>query len=858
MSLSNWLNNGVGFTVNTDQRCAGIAAEPTVQDGQLSGTTLAAIMAFDFPGTTWPGAFLSASIVSSTEVGRPNIAQDNTNLSHANTALTAAQSAYDAASSADQAADAAVNAAYAAFLLQTGLAPLEMEVKKATINLATITRRSQAAPPTATAADVSAAQARLDAANAALGGYVNPALAGYEAAIAAADPADSAFLTAQQNLQDAQTAAAVAQTTLSIDTLNAAGFDAATAGGASGTYTFYTPQGNFGLNGFALDIYPGQVAADPSAIYYTISAYQNQYRHSIPLSAEQYASLIAEGVTLAVHWCEVSSSLAARTAEMPAYNGGSGGLNYAAFSYLTTAGVEPVTTFVAMTESFDARDATQQLDGSWIIYGQTHTIAAPDPGSCTNPTTPVVNVTVQGAPTLPSQTATVQFQGTERWRQGWSEYQTTAGQVANRYLTCTADTGPGAPAGTTYGGTLALLPGDPGVAGPDNVWAEDPTGLPPGYPLYVRDTLSASCGSGRQYPWSTVPDTDGATLLSATQRILTTPPGLRLTLSDPQTTAAILADAQSVRDAAWPADPPAVPPPGYVAPVLQYLAFEGAINLTTADGDHVIAQKMRFKLHYSANDTRVLTTLGFQRSASVGLPAHRSAHRRGHAGAAFAHHRVSHRSANHGPDEWRGHDHLRLLHGRRGLDRDHGGRERVGRARHAAGGERQPDDLRRRQLGGGGSHGAHTPAGRLTRPGRVDATRPGHRHGLPFDSARQPRSRRSFEHGPRQRVAGGAVLRRQRVDAPGGGHPGVFRAESHRVAQNLRLVVAPSVATRGRKRRAFLRHAAKQHAGNGGGHARPIRRTRSPKSRACRCLASSIIFCPAAASRISRSSSTWP
>ena len=205
----------------------------------------------------------------------------------------------------------------------------------------------------------------------------------------------------------------------------------------------------------------------------------------------------------------------------------------------------------------------------------------------------------------------MQFQGTERWRQGWSEYQTTAGQVANRYLTCTADTGPGAPAGTTYGGTLALLPGDPGVAGPDNVWAEDPTGLPPGYPLYVRDTLSASCGSGRQYPWSTVPDTDGATLLSATQRTLSTPPGLRLTLSDPQTPASILADAQSVRDAAWPPDPPAVPPPGYVAPVIPALSFQGAINFTSADGDHVVAQKMRFKLHYSANDTRVLTTSVF-------------------------------------------------------------------------------------------------------------------------------------------------------------------------------------------------------------------------------------------------------
>ncbi len=372
------------------------------------------------------------------------------------------------------------------------------------------------------------------------------------------------------------------------------------------------------------------IYGNPSSLYYFfIYSSSGAYRQQVNLTDDAYQLLLASGLRLQVSWVEVTTAtpMESVTIDVPAP-----GSDYVLFE--TGHSLEPTVSYRQQTETLDFQDAVQLPDGSWQLTttGDYSSEApadlgtpgsgtiSPPAGTCGTPPGNVMGFGVRTAPSLPSvASGAIEVQGADRQRQGWSEFFTPPGQAsAVRYLTITASKAPNAPAGANYSGSVSWVPAP----------------VPPAlrsYPLVLQADLSADCTpTGFEDPANyfnnalAVPSEYGQ-VKDAVTLLLNDPPGLILTLSNPQPAGAILAQAQAVRDAAWPVDkdagdgPPTDPdptptptPPLPPVPAPEQTDFYGAINFTSADGDHVVAQKMRFQLVFNANDTRVQRATSFE------------------------------------------------------------------------------------------------------------------------------------------------------------------------------------------------------------------------------------------------------
>lgn len=520
-----------------------------METGSGSGGLVAGF--FDLSSTPWSSNVFSYYTTdarpTSAELSTAaaNVSAAANNVSSATAALTAAQATLGAKLAEEASAKADFHAKAEIY------AALVLERRKAQTGYDTIRRR-----PASTDDEIAEALARLNTANAAAVAY---------------NPTAYAALHAAQN---AAMATSVARS------LNGAPEILAAAQAALEYVQFY-----YNL-----------LAATPTSgdpyVFHRVSALANESSYSIGLSkgAAQYQyvvsyfevdkdELLENCPVVRVTWTEVTQyPLNQPTDGSPA--------------------IEDTVTYAQKTEDFSLAAAVQQPGGvTWVLAGTIHQLNPP--GSNTV-------ITVNGLPVLPLVTARVQCRGTERFRQGWSEYQTPEGQTqAMRYLTMTAS-------GAGFDGRLAL--GDPpefysGGDRPDL----DPRILAgsynlPGRPLVVFETLNDMARPATTLPESLIPESEGARLLSRTERRLISPAGLQFELTDEQTPDSIAAAAAAASAVNWPLEPTPENPFPQPPP---HLAFGGAVRFASADGDHVIDQSARYKLSYSANDSRRLPETTF-------------------------------------------------------------------------------------------------------------------------------------------------------------------------------------------------------------------------------------------------------
>lgn len=507
------------------------------------------------------------------------VAAAETTLENEQTALATAQAALAQAQAAVAAALPTVDAA------QTALDAANQEVTKARIQLNTANLRAD------TAAEI-AAQARLDAANAAkdtAAATLNRAQLALQTAQGAAG--NGGVLGAQVGVAGAQNSVATETLALGLLSDANAAFDAAAVGDPFTWFTLANPGGASASIGFT---YSRQRVPPVYAVGYT----DLYYRMDATLPDALHQAIAGKAVTINGAWSEVTYQYSLITDRDGYYN--------------NAAPQEPVVTVALMTESYDPSSAVQQPDGTWLIAGTDRSILGGDPGTTTAPNPPRT-VSVLGLASLPScSVAALQLQGGSATRYGWSEFTVPETQgYARRYRALTASNGPATPAGTSYSGSLRIDTPPPDYD-PGNYPPVDPdTGLPqPGLPTIINflggqetpvvviyDTLSDSCGTDRPLPDSLTAVTDGATLTSTTTRVMDSPAGLCWTLSNEITTADIAGQVADALTGAWNTR--------YDG------SLQGAYYYAGADGDFVQAQKMRYKLNHSANDTRVLTSTTF-------------------------------------------------------------------------------------------------------------------------------------------------------------------------------------------------------------------------------------------------------
>lgn len=339
--------------------------------------------------------------------------------------------------------------------------------------------------------------------------------------------------------------------------------------------------------------------AEGNVISYSVAGGSGQYQHTLTLTDAAHATLSAARQQVVLTWTEVTSMFEAATLS------DGGGLVYG-IQY-----GEPTVSYALKTETFSIAGAVQDDGGWWTITGSIHSVAMPDIGSPNAPPGAAVFVQILGPPSVPFCTALTEYQGAERYRQGWMEFETAADSAyPRRYLRMAASTAPGT-VGVTYSGAIVMqpLPDDydtnPG-AYPNLVFGDYQL---PVRPLVLDHTgLSPSAATNFPLPASLAASTDGATLASATKRTMSTPKGLTWTLSNEQTPADIAADAGAVRDRTWPTDASTAPS----LPLLMAIEFFSP--------DHVIRQKMRFKLTYFPG-TRAITRRASLARVSTGPSA---------------------------------------------------------------------------------------------------------------------------------------------------------------------------------------------------------------------------------------------
>ncbi len=260
--------------------------------------------------------------------------------------------------------------------------------------------------------------------------------------------------------------------------------------------------------------------------------------------------------------------------------------------------------FVSKTETLDVSDAVyDEGSGDWLLYTSAQTLTPPDPGDPGIGQPPdVTTLSVQGAPVLPISEAQIQVLGAESYRQGFYE-NTTADDAptARRYLKLTASTGPGAPAGIHYGGSIEYAAAPPDVL--DGTYLSTPTDywdVPDrSLPLTRHYTLSTDAAAAYNTLFAKRV-TDQNRVLTPTVRTLATPPGLILTLSEEVTTGDLQGDVAALVNVGWPDLDPATGE----YPATASLSFAGAINAVPDTGNYCGQQKMRYRLEHSAQDSR--------------------------------------------------------------------------------------------------------------------------------------------------------------------------------------------------------------------------------------------------------------
>ncbi len=547
------------------------------------------------------------------QVAQNGITSLNQSLSAAQTAQTTAQALVASGQAAFDAATVELQTA------STALDQAQMADTQAQTTFDTLRRRLGAGA--ATQAGVDAARTALQIADQAFAtqdGDYNTKLQAYQTAQTTLASANATLGTAKAAVDDYTQQLTFAGLNADLAATNDANF-AAMAGQPNDGANFTTgyavaslsgPGANgaaVASNGFAQFFRTSDAYGNPTDTLYQFFIYTTAgaYRHLVNLSDGAYQQLLTSGLALALTWLEVTTTTPVETVLVSPPAPGA-----AYHLFVTGHSIEPTVTTEAKTETLDLSSATQLPDGSWQLASTGNAFDAPagvgTPGAAgTSGTAPanLVSIGVSAAASLPSvASGSPQTQGADRQREGWSELFTPAGQIANRYLTITASKAPGGPANADYSGTVQLVPAP----------------VPPAllsYPLLLLINLSDGCLPNGLYDPANffnnplaVPSEYGQVKDAATL-ILNDPPGLVFTLSNPQSAADILAEAQAVRDVDWPGYDTNGQPTGG-AP--ESTAFPGAINYTSADGDHVIAQKMRFQLVYEANDARVLHASTFE------------------------------------------------------------------------------------------------------------------------------------------------------------------------------------------------------------------------------------------------------